>query len=93
MGYACLLEDVLSGVTPGSTWGLLLFSLYIYNETDNGLLGNIVKFADDTNIYGIVGMQKCIEALRKDLVSLSEWSDDWQMKFNIDKCNVMHFGF
>jgi hypothetical protein len=31
------------------------------------------------------------EELRKNLVSLREWFDIWQMKFNIDECKVMHF--
>ena len=26
------------------------------------------------------------------MTSLSEWADKWQMKFNIGKCKVMHFG-
>jgi ribonucleases P/MRP protein subunit RPP40 len=84
-------EDVLSGVPQGSILGPLLFLVYI-NDIDNGLIGNILKFADDTKIYGKVGTSQGIEALRKDLESLSEWSDKWQMKFNIDKCKVMHFG-
>jgi len=62
------------------------------NDIDNGLLGNILKFADDTKLYGKVGTSQGIEALRKDLASLSEWADKWQMKFNIGKCKVMHFG-
>jgi hypothetical protein len=78
-------------VPQGSILGPLLFLVYI-NDIDNGLIGNILKFADDTKIYGKVGTSQGIEALRKDLESLSEWSDKWQMKFNIDKCKVMHFG-
>ena len=30
--------------------------------------------------------------LIKDLQKLIEWSQDWQMQFNIDKCAVMHMG-
>ena len=48
--------------------------MYI-NDIDNGLLGNILKFADDTKLYGKVGTSQGIEALRKDLASLSEWAD------------------
>ena len=32
------------------------------------------------------------ELLNKDLQKLIEWSQDWQMQFNIDKCAVMHMG-
>src|SRR6267154_1675724 len=30
--------------------------------------------------------------LKDDLKSLYQWSEDWQMLFNVDKCKVMHFG-
>ena len=30
--------------------------------------------------------------LRDDLRSLYQWSEDWQIIFNVDKCKVMHFG-
>ena len=31
-------------------------------------------------------------ALQKHLDSLSTWSAEWQLKFNLDKCKVMHIG-
>ena len=33
-----------------------------------------------------------ITALQNDLDKLHEWSVKWQMKFNIDKCVVIHVG-
>jgi hypothetical protein len=90
-GEASEWEDVLSGVPQGSILGPLLFIIYI-NDIDIGLIGNILKFADDTKIYGKVGTSKGIEAMRKDLTTLREWTEKWQMSFNIDKCKVMHFG-
>jgi len=30
--------------------------------------------------------------LQADLDSLQSWSDTWQLKFNADKCKVMHIG-
>ena len=30
--------------------------------------------------------------LKDDLKSLCQWSEDWQMLFNVVKCKVMHFG-
>ena len=35
---------------------------------------------------------KKIEQLRLDLLELYVLSEKWQMKFNIEKCNVMHIG-
>jgi len=34
-----------------------------------------------------------IEQLRSDLKQLYDWSIDWQMLFNINKCKVLHFGY
>ena len=33
-----------------------------------------------------------IEQLRSDLQKLYNWSVDWQMMFNADKCKSLHFG-
>jgi len=30
--------------------------------------------------------------MREDLRRLYEWTKNWQMLFNIDKCSVMHMG-
>jgi len=32
------------------------------------------------------------DTLQEDLTKLYNWSQDWQMDFNIDKCKVMHIG-
>ena len=53
----------------------------------------MLKFADDTKLVAKVGTEEDREVLRRDLVSLFGWSQDWQMLFNLDKCAVMHFGF
>ena len=30
--------------------------------------------------------------MQEDLKRLSEWFEEWQMLFNVDKCSVMHIG-
>jgi len=30
--------------------------------------------------------------LHNDLDAVCEWADRWQMKFNVSKCKVMHYG-
>jgi ribonuclease P/MRP protein subunit RPP40 len=37
--------------------------------------------------------QQDIERLKNDLKNLCNWSADWLMLFNVDKCKVMHFGY
>ena len=33
-----------------------------------------------------------VQKLQEDLNTLQEWAHTWQMKFNIQKCKVMHVG-
>ena len=84
-------EDVFSGVPQGSILGPIFFLIYI-NDIDIGIMSSILKFADDTKMYGRVGMSKSIDTLRKDLEALNVWSEKWQLSFSVDECKVMHFG-
>lgn len=83
--------NVTSGVPQGSVMGPLLFLIYI-NDIDTGIVSKISKFADDTKLGANVSTDKGIEGLRSDLQKLGEWSEKWQMPFNVNKCKVMHVG-
>jgi len=45
------------------------------------------KFAHDAKIVGRVGSKEGIDKLKEDLVTLFEWSENWQMMFNVSKCS------
>ena len=85
-------SSVTSGVPQGSVLGPLLFIIYI-NDVDVGMVSRIAKFADDTKLGGKVASVEDIEKIRADLRRIGEWSDLWQMPFNLDKCKVMHVGY
>ena len=34
-----------------------------------------------------------VTSLQRDVRLLGEWSDKWQMPFNLNKCKVMHVGY
>ena len=55
-------------------------------------MSGVLKFADDTKIFRRVDSDEDREALQRDLDKLVHWSEVWQMKFNVDKCKVMHMG-
>ena len=64
----------------------------LINDIDEGILSKISKFADDTKLCREIGNTLDAESLQEDLKRLAQWSLDWQMLFNIDKCSVMHVG-
>lgn len=84
-------QGVRSGVPQGSVLGPLLFVIFI-NDLDCGIENCILKFADDTKIFGKVVNEDDKESLQRDLDNLLEWADRWQMQFNVKKCKVMHMG-
>uniref|UniRef100_K7EZH3 Reverse transcriptase domain-containing protein n=1 Tax=Pelodiscus sinensis TaxID=13735 RepID=K7EZH3_PELSI len=84
-------RGVTSGVPQGSVLGPILFNLFI-NDLEKGVSSEVVKFADDTKLFRIVKTEADCEGLQEDLTKLSDWATKWQMKFNVDKCKVMHIG-
>ena len=69
----------------------MLFIIYI-NDFDQGLKSRISKFADDTKIGINANDKSAVKQLQEDLKEIGEWSEKWQMPFNLDKCKVMHVG-
>ena len=82
---------VLSGVPQGSVLGALLFLVYI-NDLDAGLVNELLKFADDTKVFGKVTDGADRESIQEDLNRLVSWADRWKMEFNVKKCKLMHVG-
>ena len=82
---------VTSGVPQGSVLGPVLFIIYI-NDIDVGLNNFISKFADDTKIGNAVVTEDDKRKLQQDLIKIAEWSSNWQMPFNVNKCQILHIG-
>ena len=83
--------EMYSGVPQGCVFSPTHFLIYI-NDLDFDVISKLGKFADDTKLgRGVVNE---IEAniLREDLNTIFQWSTDWQMLFNTDKCTVIHMG-
>ena len=84
-------RDVGSGVPQGSVLRPALFNIFISN-LDEGVKSTLFKFADDTKMWGDVGMLEGRNRLQSDLDSLQGWADENRMGFNTNKCKVMHLG-
>jgi hypothetical protein len=85
-------QAVTSGVPQGSVLGPILFLIYI-NDIDSGLVSKLCKFADDSKLCKNIRNGSDRDDLQNDLDSLCEWSREWQMQFNVDKCSVLHLGY
>jgi hypothetical protein len=83
--------DVESGVPQGSVLGPLLFTVFI-NDIDQSVISSLLKFADDAKLFRVIYSSDDVESLRTDLGKLFEWSKEWLMLFNVEKCKVMHLG-
>ena len=79
-------KAVLSGVPQGSVIRPLLFLLFI-NDLPESIKGVIKIFADDVKM---VVNPINLPDIELDLVDLCMWESKWLLKFNFDKCFVLH---
>ena len=62
------------------------------NELPDWIKSELKMFADDTKVWHRTKKDTDSIALLDDLDRLQSWSDTWQLKFNAEKCKVMHMG-
>ena len=83
---------VTSGVPQGSVLGPTLF-IYFINDLPN-IKSNIPMkiFADDTKVYNKIENDDDVNCLQKAIDEMFEWTEKWLLKFNNDKCKMLHLG-
>ena len=82
---------VMSGVPLGSVLAPAMFVIYI-NDIDVNVSSSVHKVTDDTKLYSNVCTCDQTDHLQHDLDEMSEYSTQWQMPFNADKCKRLHVG-
>ena len=85
-------SPVTSGVPQGSCLGPVLFVVFI-NDLPEVVKSLVQMYADDTKLFSEVENIEQKLILQRDLYNLMDWADKWQLRFNADKCHVVHLGF
>ena len=92
-GHISTWLEVLSGVPQGSVLGPILFIIFINDITSCAQNIDCIKiFADDAKSGNTVDTSEKRDALQQCVNHMFQWSQTWQMKFNAQKCKVLHVG-
>ena len=84
--------DVTSGVPQGSVLGPTLF-IYFINDLPNSAINTPMKiFADDTKVYKSIESENDVKQLQSAIDNMFEWTQKWLLKFNNEKCKILHLG-
>jgi len=91
LDYICIVKARLHLISHRSVLGPLLVLLFV-NDLPDWIRKSIRMFADDPKIWCVVKDVVDNLLLQKDLDSMAEWSKEWSLRFNPEKCKVMHIG-
>ncbi|CAM4578709.1 unnamed protein product [Lepidochelys olivacea] len=80
-------KGIMSGIPQGLVLGPVLFNIFM-----NDLDSTLIKFADDTKLGVVASALEDRIKIQNDLDKLEKWSEVNMMKFNKNKCKVLHLG-
>jgi len=93
-GFYSSTVRVVRGVPQGSVLGPILFIIFT-NDVCDIIVGNTTYkpfFADDIKLHASVDFNGISHDIHTSLDNLMLWSNMWQLKVNINKCNFLRIG-
>ena len=63
------------------------------NDLPEAVNSQCQLYADDTKLYSRTDKDEFKIQIQQDLDNLVYWADTWQLKFNAEKCHVLHLGY
>ena len=84
-------NDVVLSVPQGSALSDLMFALYVNDLPTQMESALISLYADDTKIYSAIDDQESIEELLRDVDRMVGWCNQWRLKINPEKCNLLQY--
>lgn len=79
---------VTSGVPKGSVLGPILFLIYL-NDLPDEVCSQVRIFANDTDFYLTMEREDDSCILQNDLDKIETFTNKWDVKFNLSKCQVV----
>ena len=85
-------QFILEGCDQRGTTRVGFGAIVVSGDMGLDIVSMLLLFADDAKLGGCVDSEEEACHLQKDSNRTVQWSHDWQMKFNPDKCVVMNIG-
>ena len=82
---------VTSGVPQGSILGPMLFLVFINDLPPSAIHSRLLLYADDVKCSHPINTLDDCKQLQHDLNTLSTWSIEWNLNFNVSKCALLRF--